>query len=201
MSGSAVSWLVRPQAVPADAPLLPGGGWPVHVLEVMRSEGLVEHLGAGIYLPADADVAPATRALAFVPLVPAWAVLGLEAAAWVHGGPRPSPPFVVLTGLPVGSRTLPEAVRVKESSLHPDDATTVAGLRVTSPARTAADLARWGTGEAARRSLVWLVTYGTTNKAVQEVLARQSRFRYTRRARQRLRRLRSGKDDALWQIC
>jgi hypothetical protein len=195
-----IAWLVgRPPRTRADAALTAGRGQPRVVLEVMRAEGLVQHLGAGIYLPSDAHTSCASRAAAFDSLVPTWGVLAMEAAAWVHGGPRPSAPFVVLTDSALGPKWLPEGVRVRESSLPDDDVQQIGGLRITSPARTAADLARWGDGPSARESLHWLLSGVTSVAETRAVLVSQTRFRHNRRARPRLRAVHRGEDDAgLW---
>lgn len=164
----------------------------------MRSEGLLRLVGSGVYLPTDADVSQTSRARCFGPIVPAWGALATEAAAWVHGGPTAQPPFVVVTDRAVGSRTLAEDVRVRESSLHPGDVVRVADVAVTSPARTAADLARWGEGVAAQEAFTWLVRHATTLQAVRSVLAAQTRFRHNRRARERVLAHTSGRTGDLW---
>lgn len=198
MAGTGVGWLVERSRTAPDAALAVGPSQPRAVLDVMKAEGLVDYLGAGIYLPRDSTVCRASRARAFERLVPERGVLALEAAAWVHGAPRPRPPFVVLTSGAVGPRRVTEDVRLMESPLPTSDVVDVGGVPVTSAARTAADIARWGEDETARACLRHLLSTVTSPREVRAVLAGQARFRHNRRARQRLKALTTGKDSPLW---
>ena len=199
MTSSAVRWLVEPQRHAPDDALHAVPALPPATLQAMAAEGLVTHIGAGIHVPTDAQCSTTARAAAFAPLLPHWGVVGLEAAAWVLGGPTPSPPFTLLADAAVGSRRTPEGIRVMESSLPDADVVTLAGVRVTSPARTAADLARWGSGQRALAAFTWLVSGPTTTRQARAVLVGNPRFRHNRRARDRLRAAAAGRPSRdLW---
>jgi hypothetical protein len=173
--------------VRVDAALTVTSALPRPSLERMRADGLLVHLGAGIYLPADATCTTASRAEAFATVVPPWAVLAMEAAAWVHGGPRPTPPFALLTSATTGSRTAPEGTRLSVTPLPQADVVQVNGLRLTAPLRTAVDLARAGSGPTARAAFRWLLDQHVKPAELRAVLAEQARYPGNRLARERLR--------------
>ncbi|HEX5534235.1 MAG TPA: hypothetical protein VFX33_10890 [Actinomycetales bacterium] len=199
MSGSGIGWLLERPSVRVDAALTVNSALPRPSLERMRAEGLLVHLGAGIYLPADATCTTGSRAEAFATLVPPWAVLAMEAAAWVHGGPRPTPPFVLLTSATTGSRSAPEGTRLSVTPLPQADVVRVNGLRLTAPLRTVVDLARRGSGPTARAAFRWLLDQHVKPPELRAVLAEQSRYPGNRRARERLRALVRCEDDQhLW---
>lgn len=201
MSRSGIGWLLDSPWPRADGALRASAVQPAATLEAMRVDGLVASLGAGLYLPADSSCSLASRAEAFASLVPGWAVLGMEAAAWVHGGPLPSPPFVLLAGEPIGPGGVGEGLRVVETPVLPGEVARVGGLRLTEPTRTAVDIARWGDGALAREAFRWLVSGPTSVRDVRSVVLAQSRFPHNRKARDRLRALQRGLDDAgLWGL-
>lgn len=69
------------------------------------------------------------------------AVIGYATAAWLHtGGPPPETLDLIIA--PGTARPKGLAVRLHEHRLHPHEVQAVARVRVTDPARTAADLAR-----------------------------------------------------------
>jgi hypothetical protein len=111
-------------------------------------------------IPADRPETPAARAAAVRPLVPARAVVGREAAVWVHtGGPRPERIDVLVA--PNARRPDPHPQRVPhECEVRADEEERVGPLRVTTVERTAVDLARWGPGPEAATLLERLVDLG-----------------------------------------
>ncbi len=199
MSGSGIGWLLERPSVRVDAALTVNPVLPRPSLECMRADGLLVHLGAGIYLPTDATCTTGSRAEAFATVVPPWAVLALEAAAWVHGGSRPTPPFTLLTSATTGPRTVPEGTRLSVTPLPQADVVQVNDLRLTAPLRTAIDLARAGSGPTARAAFRWLLDQHVRPPELRAVLAEQSRYPGNRLARERLRALvRCEDDQRLW---
>ena len=98
---------------------------------------------------------PAVRALAVATVLGALgddAALAFRTAAWVHAGG--DEPQVLEVATPFGvHRALPDAARLRRLALPPADVAQLAGVRVTTPARTAADLAR---DLSPRHALAWL---------------------------------------------
>jgi len=199
MTGSGIRWLLERPQVAVDAALTVSAAQPAHSLARMRADGLLVDLGAGIYLPADASCTTSSRADAFATVVPPWAALAMEAAAWVHGGPRPTPPFVLITSETAGSRPVPDGTRLTVTPLTQADVVQISGLRLTSPLRTAVDLARAGTGATAHAAFHWLMRRHVKPAEVRSVFAEQPRFPGNRVARERLKALTRGEDDRrLW---
>jgi hypothetical protein len=120
-------------------------------------------------------------------------VAALRTAAWVHGVlARPPRPSVLWVDLSTGSRTRAPAVAPSEVRLARGDVQRIGALRVTTPLRTAADLARLEPDfpadlgdavlallEQASRSPAWLAAALAAGPAVP----------HKRRAVDRLRRL------------
>ncbi|WP_164737298.1 type IV toxin-antitoxin system AbiEi family antitoxin [Georgenia sp. SYP-B2076] len=141
--------------LPTDEPFtlaraLGAGVTPRELTALTRAGGLVRPF-RGIYSPADlaTDADALVRAVGL--LVPEGAALARESAAWLHGVDiRPPGRFREPPALEVVSSTDMLLNRVRRpdvvgyvADLPPGDVVTVSGLRVTSPARTALDLARY----------------------------------------------------------
>ncbi len=140
--GSAVTWLRLP--APTWGPVLrPGPGLSAGELASLRADGLVVAVAGGVHLVADLAGDPAARARALAELLPSRAVAAGGAAAWVHGAGPPADPVDAL--LPPGagpSATGVPGLRVRCAALEAADVVRVGGVAVTSPTRTASDLAR-----------------------------------------------------------
>jgi hypothetical protein len=119
---------------------------PVAELASARLDGELFGL-AGSWCPIDALDAPATRAGAIEPAAPRRAVAERMTAAWIYGlAPEPAEhQFCVDVSARIGNppRT---GVRLREVRIAADDIVLLGRLSVTSPLRTAVDLARWGVG-------------------------------------------------------
>jgi len=118
---------------PTELSLLAAGGW-------------LRRLIGDVYVPADRDDDLGLRADALARLLPLpladhEAVAALESAAWLYGG-GPAPAELDVYVPPHRSRRRFHGLRVHEGRLDPRDIETVGLLRVTGPARTAADLCR-----------------------------------------------------------
>ena len=95
------------------------------------------------FAPVDTPDGPELRARAFSVSAPDWAVADRGSAAWIHGS-RSSPPVLPQLRLPANRRggvPATGAMDVSHRSLGPGDTVSIDGVRVTSPLRTAVDLA------------------------------------------------------------
>jgi len=130
---------------PFRRPPAPAAGEEVRRL---RDEGLVRALIGDVYVAADVTCTPELRSRAAALLVPGrllavGGVVGFGSAAWIHAEWGAVPPEQVEMILPSGlNRAGWGWVRVRQVRVRPEHVGLVAGLPVTSPARTAADLAR-----------------------------------------------------------
>jgi hypothetical protein len=99
-----------------------------------------------------------TRAVAVSQLAPARAIAEQLTAAWIYGvAPEPRRhQFCVL----IGARTYAlwsKRAQVREIVRTPDDVRTVSGVRVTTPLRTAVDLARYAPASVSTHDLTALL--------------------------------------------
>src|SRR5690606_24618534 len=119
-------------------------------LAALIESGVVERPFAGVYLPAALGDTPEVRMRAMARLLPPGAVLVRESAAWAHGiDVRPPDRFRAPPKLEVASPSSFDLNAVRRDGVHghllhlpPSDVTMVAGVPVTTAARTAVDLAR-----------------------------------------------------------
>lgn len=192
MTADHLSWL-RPLWLSGIAPLQVGPHGTRGDLEAMRGEGLVRHVAGGVYLPADLADVPQLRRRALSLLVARGGVAGLLAAAWGHGlAVDPEPVDVLLrhTGNPPPPV---DGVRYREMQLAPADVEQRDGLRFTTAARTAADVARRGDEPCAETVVGAFLAAGVTASQVLDALDRSRRYPGAPRARELVLRLsRSG---------
>jgi hypothetical protein len=141
---------------PPEHGLLRPGAADAAETERLVSDGLLRHVVAGVYAPADGADSAAVRAAAIMLALtgtagarravaptadPAAAVLGHATAVWLHaGGPAPARVDVVIA--PGSTRLRSAVLRLHEHRLAVDEVDRVGALLVTSPIRTAADVAR-----------------------------------------------------------
>lgn len=118
-------------------------------LDALLAAGAVVQPVRGAYLDARIADDPVARARAVGLVLPAGAALARSAAAWLHGvdprGPgQLSSPLTVECLVPVG-QTVPvrAGLVARESALCGDDVTHLLDVPVTTPDRTALDLARY----------------------------------------------------------
>ncbi|HWB68317.1 MAG TPA: type IV toxin-antitoxin system AbiEi family antitoxin [Mycobacteriales bacterium] len=96
-----------------------------------------------VYVAADVPITTELRAQAVALILPPGAVVARETAAWLLGPDiRPPGDLGVDIVVPQGDEVRRPGIRCREASLRPCDVTTVCGVPVTSPTRTAFDLAR-----------------------------------------------------------
>jgi AbiEi antitoxin C-terminal domain len=171
-----LGWLLQPGSQPAPGVVLRAGIDLSRVdLESMRREDLVVHVAGDAYLPRDLARLRSARVAALRTLVPRGRVVGLLAAAWAHGVEAEPDPVEVLVPRSVASARPADGVRERESPVPPRDVVEVCGLRLTSPARTAADVARWLPVAIAAPVLAALLAAGTEVEDVLAVLGRRYR--------------------------
>jgi hypothetical protein len=117
---------------------------PMAELASARLDGELFPLG-GSWCPVDALDAPETRAGAILPLAPRRGVAERLTAAWIFDlAPEPAEHQFCVA---LGARTHKDpgaAVQLREVRLLASDTVLLGRLVVTTPLRTAVDLARWG---------------------------------------------------------
>lgn len=119
----------------------PARGIPASELSALRLDGDLFPIGDS-YAPFDTLVGPPERARSLTPPRADRWIAELGTAAWIWGAsatePRPPEFCVIATERTGGSG--PSAVR--EVILEPEDVVDLAGVRLTTPLRTAVELAR-----------------------------------------------------------
>ncbi|GAB7189826.1 hypothetical protein NUM3379_05320 [Kineococcus sp. NUM-3379] len=171
-------------------PWLPEG--PDAEREVRRwlQEGLVQSVLGRVVVAAGVELDRSRRAAALCALVPPGAVVVGASAAWLHtGGPAALPVDVALarTAARTAQRhaTAGTAPLSVSSSVPPArDVVHVAGLAVTTPARTAVDLARTAAPGTVPQALVALLRLGPGAADLGAQLADMAGVRNVRHARQ-----------------
>ncbi|MBF0721396.1 hypothetical protein [Sanguibacter inulinus] len=157
--------------------------------QVLCRDGAVVELRPGFALLAGVTPTPADRAQTLVGAVPAGVVVARAWAVWIHaGGPPPTPPRRVGVVYRPGTsrpRSMPGLEPV-QTSLRPWDVVLVGDLPVTSPVRTAMDVATWSTGAEAARDLVRLRTSGADLLAGMAELRRVTGWRGSLQAVRRI---------------
>lgn len=128
---------------------LPGLLLSRHELDALLAAGLIVQPVRGVYLDARAVGDPVRRAQALGLVLPPDAAVGRRTAAWVHGVDARGPgeldvPLPLEVVVRTGTTPLRRAgVRAYEASLPEDDIAVAHGVPVTTPLRTACDLARY----------------------------------------------------------
>jgi hypothetical protein len=166
---------------------------PVAELAAARLDGELFGL-AGSWCPVDALDGPETRAGALSRMAPHRAVAERLTAAWIYGlTPEPGEHQFCVD---VQARTNKPPVtgsRLREVRLDGADTVLLGRLPVTTPLRTAVDLARWGTGwgtgpatRADTALIAALLHRDGRTDAVRVMLAGRSGASFSRLARQQL---------------
>lgn len=137
-----------------------GGDFSSVELQAMAADGLLQRVYAHTYVRWDITPDPVCRALAaancLTERLAARAMLGRLTAAWIYGC-APAPQQLQLL-IDHGRRTTAlapfSAAVLHEVRLGPEDGMDIAGIQVTTPLRTAMDLARHGPPEPSVRALL-----------------------------------------------
>lgn len=126
----------------------------------MASDGLLQRVYADSYVRWDIDPDPVCRALAAAHCLTGRlverAMLGRLTAAWIYGcAPAPHRLQLLIDHRRRTTALAPfSAAVLHEVRLGPEDGMDIAGIRVTTPLRTAMDLARHGPAEPSVRALL-----------------------------------------------
>jgi hypothetical protein len=149
--------------------------------ESLRFDGLAAEIWPGVLRALDLAAGPEGRTGAVAELVPRGAVLAYRSAVWVHTGRyRPDRLDVVLSG---GRQRSCAAVRMHTERLASADVLVLGAMAVTSPARTAVDVARRSHPRDVQEWLAALRAHGLCPAEVEDALSRAGRLRGTPRAR------------------
>lgn len=157
--------------------------------QALCRDGALVEVRPGFALVAGVPETSADRARTLVAAVPSGVVVARTWAVWLHAGGQPpcTPQRICVVYPPGSSRPRSTAgLDPVQTALRPWDVTTVAGLAVTSPVRTAMDVATWSTGPEAARDLARLRAAGTDLPAAITQLARVAGWRGSDRAVRRI---------------
>jgi len=130
--------------MPRLSPVLSAADLPLAELHAARLDGELTPLDA-CFTPMDIPPSPLHRAAALAVQWPERLIAEQRTAAWVWGALWQPPSRHELCSS-LGARARPtEPLRVvaREVAISDDEVVTLSGLRVTTPARTIADLARF----------------------------------------------------------
>lgn len=127
---------------------LPALGLTYATLRRHVREGRIRRVMAGVYIRTDLPDSPELRARSAARILPAHQVISDHSAAWIHGidvfdhalDRLPIPPLLTTVSVG-GDRTRRRETLGGKRDLSVDDVCTFDGITVTSPVRTACDLA------------------------------------------------------------
>ncbi len=128
--------------------MVPGVQFILAELHAMKLDGVLHHVYGEAFLPTGISETPELRAAALALAVPASlvgrAIVGQLSAAWIYGC-APSPqPLALLLNSGGKSALLPplSGCSLRQVHIRPVEVWKLAGAYVTSPLRTAVDVAR-----------------------------------------------------------
>ncbi len=156
----------------------------------LRSTGVLRPVLFGVYVDARSPDDPSTRAAALARVLPAGAVVCRRSAAWLYGvdGLEPGREHDLPqldAAVPVGHSPVRRAgVHGVVEPLTETDVAVVGGIPVTTPLRTAVDLARWLPRRSAMACVDALLHHGLVG--LDELITGVERFaghRYVEQAR------------------
>ncbi|WP_348787945.1 hypothetical protein [Leifsonia sp. NPDC080035] len=127
------------KANPATPALLDRSVMPIAELFALVLDGQAFRVGDA-FAPLDVADSPGLRARAFAELGAGPAIADRGTAAWIHGVRAEPPPQAQVCIDPKRRGRLPDGVDAHQHDVALGDAVSLAGVRVTSPLRTAADL-------------------------------------------------------------
>jgi hypothetical protein len=116
---------------------------PLGELWAACRDGELVPLSSSAFTFADLPQTPVIRALAVQPVLGHRMIIERHSAAWVHGA-LDTPPRLHTIAVRYAHRSNAsrDLATVREVVVRPGDTTLIAGLEITTPMRTAADLAR-----------------------------------------------------------
>ncbi len=136
--------------------LVPGGLFLLGELHAMKLDGVLAQVSGDAFRVALGDETAEHRATALFHQVPAAlaprAALGQLSAAWIYGCAPPPATVALLVGHEGRTTALPmfSGCTLRQVRLGPQDVVAIGGVPVTSPLRTALDVARSVPAPAAR---------------------------------------------------
>lgn len=122
------------------------GVGPARLRELLRA-GAVKQLLHGVYVPGSWPDSPASRAAAAARVLPRQCVIADRSAASLHGidvldfAELDVPPDLEVVSVAAANPTRRDGVLGGKRDLNPDEIMTIGGVRVTTPIRTACDIA------------------------------------------------------------
>ncbi len=152
-----------PQTMPLDQVIVAGERFVLAELHAMKLDGVLVPIIGHAFRSAAVQESPVLRATALQHHIPAVlatrAVLGQLSAAWVYGCAPPPEVIVLLQNHEVRSSSLPpfSGCTLRQVGLDPAEVQTMGGALVTTPLRTALDVARTVPVPLARRVLAAMV--------------------------------------------
>lgn len=174
---------------PADWPWLAGRDLSKQEYDWLASTGELCETAPGIAFSSNETPGPAARAAAVKCRAPYNGIIARITAAWVWNCGPHAMPQIFLTGSHRSYRTT--AARYIRSELPADHYCTFGPSKVTTPTRTAFDLARTDHTPAADQALHELLTKHTTYEKVNELAKSLDNQRVPRQALYRIRTLAS----------
>lgn len=198
---------LRPPAPPCEIPSLravsTADGHDPGTLQRWCRDGDLVWVAEDVYLPVDVATTPGARREALALLAPRGATVALATAVWCRGGPGVPvrlpfaaddgrPRVELLVALGSSSRPLRRQVRCRQSAVASHQVERLGPVRVTTGARTAVDLARWGAGPEDEAALAWLWAHVVSPQAATALLSDQRRSPGVRRVRRVLAAVRDG---------
>ncbi|WP_374946803.1 type IV toxin-antitoxin system AbiEi family antitoxin [Agreia sp.] len=116
---------------------------PLGELWAACRDGELVPLSSSAFTFADLPQTPAMRAHAVARVMARRMIIERHSAAWVHGA-LVTPPRLHTIAVRYAQRSSAsrDLATVREVVVRPDDTTTIAGIEITTPLRTAVDLAR-----------------------------------------------------------
>ncbi|ASD22252.1 hypothetical protein B7495_09210 [Cryobacterium sp. LW097] len=180
-------------------PLLPAALTPADLplaeLNCARLDGELFPL-AGAWCPVDAHDGPETRGEALTSVAPSRAAAERMSAAWIYGlAAEPDPHQFCIDMTARARKPVETRTQLREVRLGRDDTRVLGRQLVTTPLRTAIDLARWGRSPGCRADtalLAALLVYDgpVDPHADEQALAGQRGVSFSRRAAAQLREAR-----------
>lgn len=138
---------VASRSVPAPGPvLLPGAPFSAGELAAMLADGIVQRPLLDAHLRTGVALTRATKVLLLTALLPGHlqrrGVLGRMGAAWFYDcAPAPYPVPILVSKDARTTTTLPPGFSLHQTGFHPYDRVRHEAITVTTPLRTAVDLA------------------------------------------------------------
>lgn len=172
-------------APPADWPWLVGIDLTDQEFLWLKTSGEIHEAAPGLAFTANENPGPAARAAAIKCVAPYTGVIAKMTAAWVWGYGPVTLPKIYLAG---GHRSKTTATaRYIRSTIPENHRHQLGPCEVTTPARTALDLARFDTSSAADQAINHLLAHHTSYQEILELACNHLPERLPQKALTRIR--------------